>query len=117
MKKLSLVIALSMAFPVYADEVTPNFFHIVFNKTKTTAKDDVTSVYFINGYYYISKKDSETFGVIFDDNDLFALNGDLFVKLNNIGRIQENGSDLLIDTDPNKLEPSFYNLKVQNEKK
>lgn len=116
MKKLSLIIALSMVFPVYADELSPNFFHIVFNKAKDTNKDDVTSVYFIKGYYYISKKDSESFGVVFDDNDLFALNGDLYVNLNNIGRIKENGSELLIDTDPNKLEPSVYNLKIQNQK-
>lgn len=114
--KLALAVLLSFALPVWADEITPNYYHLVFNKSKRTSTEDVTSVYFIKGYYYISKKDSEVFGIQFDDTDLYAFNGDMFVRLNNVGRIQESGSDLLIDTQSNKLEATTYNMRVQNEK-
>lgn len=115
--KIALAILISWSLPLvsWADELSPSYYHLIFNKAKSNT-EDVTIVYFIQGYYYISKKDSDNFGIKFDDGDLFAFNGEMFVRLNNVGRVKEVGSDLLIDTDSNKLEPTAYNMKPLNEK-
>lgn len=60
----------------------------MFNKSKKTFSEDVIVVYFIKGYYYISKQDSEAL----EYNLMilvYAFNGDMYVRLNNVGRIHE----------------------------
>lgn len=122
-RKTQLVIVLSSLFALPAQaqdptQVSTNFYKLVVDNSRHQAEDLIRI--FVSGKdYFITKPDADTYKLAYSSNDITTIAGELVVKLNNLGLVTDQGSDLVLHANARNLESinySFQNNVVQSPK-
>ena len=87
-----------------------NFYKLVIDNSRTQV-EDLIKVFVAGRDYYITKQDADTFKLAYSSHDITSINGEPVVKLNNLGMITEQGSDLLLHANAANLESINYNFQ------
>lgn len=122
-KSTHLVIILStlFAFSAQAQDLThasSNFYKLIVDNSRSQV-EDLVKIFVVGQDYYITKQDAGSYKLKFTSNDITTVAGEVVVKLNNLGLIAEQGSDLVLHAKPESLESinySFQNNVVKSPK-
>lgn len=114
-RKTQLVIVLSSLFalPAYAQDpiqVSTNFYKLVVDNSRHQA-EDLIRIFVAGKDYFITKPDADIYKLAYSPNDVTTISGELVVKLNNLGMISDQGSDLILHANARNLESINYNFQ------
>ena len=120
-RKTQLVIVLSSLFALPAQaqdstQVSTNFYKLVVDNSRHQA-EDLIRIFVVGKDYLITKPDADIYKLAYSPNDVTTIGGELVVKLNNLGMITDQGSDLILHANARNLESinySFQNNVVQS---
>lgn len=114
-RKTHLVIILSSLFalPAQAQDptsVSTNFYKLVVENSRHQA-EDLIRVFVAGKDYFITKLDADSYKLAYSPNDVTTISGELVIKLNNLGLITDQGSDLILHANARNLESINYNFQ------
>ena len=114
-RKTQLVIILSSLFalPAQAQDptsVSTNFYKLVVDNSRHQA-EDLIRIFVVGKDYFITKPDADIYKLAYSPNDVTTIAGELVVKLNNLGMISDQGSDLILHANARNLENINYNFQ------
>lgn len=114
-RKTQLVIILSGLFALTAQardltSVSTNFYKLVVENSRHQA-EDLIKVYVAGKDYFIAKQDADSYKLSYSSSDVITISGELVVKLNNLGFITDQGSDLILHANSRNLESINYNFQ------
>lgn len=114
-RKTHLVIILSSLFalPTQAQDpthVSTNFYKLVVENSRHQA-EDLIRVFVAGKDYFITKPDADSYRLAYSPNDVTTISGELVIKLNNLGLITDQGSDLILHANARNLESINYNFQ------
>ena len=115
LRRTHLVIILSSLFalPAKAQDptsVSTNFYKLVVENSRHQA-EDLIRIFVARKDYFITKTDADAFKLAYSPNDMTTISGELVVKLNNLGLITDQGSDLILHANARNLESINYNFQ------
>jgi outer membrane usher protein FimD/PapC len=114
-RRTPLVIILSSLFalPAQAQDptsVSTNFYKLVVENSRHQA-EDLIRIFVAGKDYFLTKTDADAFKLAYSPNDMTTISGELVVKLNNLGLITDQGSDLILHANARNLESINYNFQ------
>jgi len=112
-KQLVIILSSLIALSAQAQDLThasSNFYKLVIDNSRSQI-EDLIKVFVAGRDYFITKQDADSFKLAYSSRDVTSINGELVVKLNNLGTITEQGSDLLLHANAANLESINYNFQ------
>lgn len=93
-----------------SQQAIPGFYRLVLNG-QDAQREDLVQFFVVGTDYYMKRQDADAYGLLYGAKDTAIIKGQPVVKLNNLGILREEGSDLVLHANAQNMRALNYNFQ------